>query len=92
MFELDDKNLTRYLVRNGSKSEQVKVPHGLDKKLAMGIVIDIGPQSVTVSVNRGAWLDLDRWDVAPALLRGKFGFHITGSDKIGLQDFRITPN
>jgi serine/threonine-protein kinase len=91
-YELDDKNLTRYEVRNGSKSGQVKVAHGLDKKKPMGISLAITPQSVVISVLRGGWLDLDKWDVVGSAVHGRFGFRIPGSDEIGLQDFQITPN
>jgi hypothetical protein len=90
LYELDDKNLTRYEVRNSAKSGQIKVPHGLDKKKPMGIGLAIAPQSVTLSVYRGEWSTLDKWDVVGFTLHGKFGFHITGSDEIGLQDFRLT--
>ena len=91
-YELDDKNLTRYEVRNGSKSGQVKAPHGLDKKKPMGISLAIAPQSVVLSVSRGEWVELDKWDVLGTALHGRFGFHIPGSDEIGLQDFRVTPH
>jgi len=90
-YELDDKNLTRYEVRNGNKQPQIKVAHGLDKKKPMGIGLVIGPTSVVISVQRGGWLDLDRWD-APSPVHGRFGFRIPGSDEIGLQEFQVTPN
>ena len=91
-YELDDKNLTRYELRNGTKSGQIKVAHGLDKKQPMGISMVIAPQSVVMSVWRGSWLDVDKWDIEGASVHGKFGFRIPGSDEIGLQDFRVTPN
>jgi hypothetical protein len=91
-YELDDRNLTRYEVRNGSKSAQVKVAHELDKKKPMGISLAVTPQSVVISVFRGGWLDLDRCGLTGAPVHGRFGFRIPGSDEIGLQDFAITPN
>jgi hypothetical protein len=91
-YELDDKNLTRYELKNGSKSGQLKVPHGLDKKKPMSISIAVTPQSVVLDVSLGGWLDLDKWDRTGAPVNGKFGFRIPGSDEIGLQDFTITPN
>jgi len=90
-YELDDKNLTRYEVRNGSKLGQIKVPHGLDKKKPMGISLAVTPQSVVISVNRGGWVDIDKWDVEGSSVHGRFGFRIPGSDEIGLQDFQIVP-
>jgi hypothetical protein len=90
-YELDDKNLTRYEVRNGNKLGQIKVAHGLDKKKPMGVSLAVTPQSVVVSVSRGGWLDLDKWDIAGESVHGRFGFRIPGSDEIGLQDFQIVP-
>jgi hypothetical protein len=93
MFQLDDKNLTRYEVANGTKSAQVKVLHGLDRKQPMSIGIDITPRSVSTSVLRGGqWVSIDNWDVLGSVVHGKFGFHIPGSDEIGLQDFRLALN
>ena len=90
-YELDDKNLTRYEVRNGSKLGGIKVPHGLDKKKPMGVSLAVTPQSVVMSVNRGGWVDIDKWDVEGSSIHGRFGFRIPGSDEIGLQDFQIVP-
>ena len=90
-YELDDKNLTRYEVRNGSKLGQIKVAHGLDKKKPMGISLALTPQSVVMSVYRGGWVDIDKWDVEGSSVHGRFGFRIPGSDEIGLQDFQIVP-
>ena len=93
IFQLDDKNLTRWEVRNGSKLTPVKVPHGVDKKQPMSFTVNLTPQSLGVSVLRGGqWVDLDKWDVTGSVVRGRFGFHIPGSDEIGLQDFRLAAN
>jgi hypothetical protein len=90
LFQLDDKNLTRYELSNGSKSAQVKVPHGLDRKQPMSIGISITPRSISHSVLRGGQMvPIDNWEVSGSVARGKFGFHIPGSDEIGLQYFRL---
>jgi serine/threonine-protein kinase len=91
-YEVDDKNVTRYEVKDGNKQIQIKVAHGLDRKKPMGIGLGVTPRSVVISVNRDGWLDLDKWDVMGTTVHGRFGFRITGSDEIGLQDFSITPN
>ncbi len=90
-YELDDKNLSRYEVRNGNKLTQVKVAHGLDKKKPMGISLAVTPQYIVVSVQRGGWVELDKWDSGVTTVHGRFGFRIPGSDEIGLQDFTIVP-
>jgi serine/threonine-protein kinase len=90
LFQLDDKNITRFAMTNGNKSPQVKVPHGLDRKGPMSITITITPRSVTHSVLRGGqWVVVDNWEVEGPPARGQFGFHIPGTDEIGLQDFRL---
>jgi tetratricopeptide (TPR) repeat protein len=91
LYQLDDKNLTRYEMRNGSKSGQIKVPHGLDRKKPMTITVSISPQAVAVSVLRGQWVGLDKQEISGSS-RGRFGFHIPGGDEIGLRDFQVTPN
>lgn len=92
-YQLDDKNLIRYQVTRGNKSPQVKTPHGLDRKEPMSVTMTIAPQSISLSVLRGGqWVTLDNWDVLNAPVHGKFGFHIPGSDEIGLQDFRLAGN
>jgi hypothetical protein len=91
-YELDDKNILRYEVKDGNKQIQIRVGHGLDRKKPMGISLSVTPRSVVISVNRDGWLDLDKWDTNGATVHGRFGFRITGSDEIGLQDFSITPN
>jgi serine/threonine-protein kinase len=93
LFQLDDKNITRYEVANGTKSAQVKVPHGLDRKKPMSIGIGIAPRAITTNVLRGGqWAPIDNWEVFGSLVRGKFGFHITGGDEIGLQEFKLGMN
>jgi serine/threonine-protein kinase len=92
LFQLDDKNLTRYQITNGSKLAQVKAPHGLDRKKPMGISINIAPRSVSTSVLRGGqWVVIDNWEVSGGV-HGKFGFHTPGSDEIGLEEFRLALN
>jgi hypothetical protein len=91
-YELDDKNLVLYEMKNGSKSKKTEVAHELDKKKPMGISLAVTPQSVVISVMHGGWLDLNRCDVTGSSVHGRFGFRIPGSDEIGLQDFTITPN
>jgi hypothetical protein len=93
VFQVDDKNLTRYQVNNGGKLAQVKLPHGLDRKQPMSFGVALTPHSISVSVLRsGQWVLLDNWEISGTVVGGKFGFHIPGSDEIGLQDFKLAAN
>ncbi len=92
MYELDDKSLTRYEVYHGNKLTPAKFAHGLDRKEPVSIGISIALNAATVSVLRGGqWASIDKCDALGDLSKGKFGFHIPGSDEIGLQGFRLAP-
>src|ERR1035438_3565642 len=75
----------------GSHSDQVKTPHGLDRKEYIGIDIEITPTEIVHSVLRGGqWVVIDKWEFPEGSVHGKFGFSIPGKDEIGLKDFALT--
>jgi hypothetical protein len=91
LFQLDNKNFVRTIVANGAHSDQVKKPHGLDRKNYIGINIDITPAGIVHSVLRGReWVGIDKWDFAEGAVRGKFGFSVPGNDEIALKAFTLT--
>jgi len=91
LFQLDNKNFIRTMVAGGSRSDQVKKPHGLDRKGDIGINIDITPSGVVHSVLRGReWVAIDKWDFPEGAVRGKFGFSVPGNDEIALKAFSLT--
>jgi hypothetical protein len=91
LFQLDNKNFVRTVVAAGSHTDQVKTPHGLDRKEYIGIDIEITPTGIVHSVLRGGqWVAIDKWDFPEGSVHGKFGFSIPGKDEIGLKDFALT--
>jgi hypothetical protein len=78
-------------VANGSHSEQVKTPHGVDRKDYIGVNIEITPAQIVHSVLRaGEWVVIDKWDFPEGTVRGHFGLNVPGKDEIGLKSFTLT--
>jgi serine/threonine-protein kinase len=91
LFQMDNKNFVRTIVANGSRNDQVKKPHGLDRKGYIGINIDITPTGIVHSVLREReWVAIDKWEFAEGAVRGKFGFSVPGNDEIALKAFTLT--
>jgi hypothetical protein len=91
LFQLDNKNFIRTMVAGGSRSDQVKKPHGLDRKGDIGINIDITPSGIVHSVLREReWVAIDKWDFPEGAVRGKFGFSVPSNDEIALKAFNLT--
>jgi serine/threonine-protein kinase len=91
LFQVDSKYFIRTAVAGGSRTDQVKTPHGLDRKGDLAIDIEITPTQIVHSVMRGReWAPIDKWDFPEGSVRGKFGFSIPGKDEIALKDFTLT--
>ena len=91
LFQMDNKNFFRTVVAGGSSSNQVKIPHGLDRKSYIGVNIDITPTTIVHSILRaGEWVLIDQWDFPEGTMHGQFGFSVPGKDEIGLRDFTLT--
>jgi cytochrome c-type biogenesis protein CcmH/NrfG len=91
LFEADDKNFSRSEITDGKKSEPAKVPHGLDHKDYMGFGLTISSKGIQSEVARDQhWQMIDNWEIPGGPARGKFGFHVSGKDEIGLSDFKLT--
>lgn len=90
LCQLDDKYFVRTLISDKSRTEQVKIPHGLDRKLPVTVNIDISPASIVQSVLiPGGWVTLDSWDFPEGSVRGWFGFNIPSKDEVELRDFTL---
>ena len=89
LFQMDENNFYRTIVRNGQKSEEVKIPHKTDKKSFRGMQIRVTPAEIVHQMRDGdSWVPLDKW-TAPGtnLASGKFGFYIPGNDQVALATF-----
>jgi hypothetical protein len=89
LFQMDDNNFYRTVVRNGQKGDEIKVSHKGDKKSFRTLQIRVGPNEITHQIRQGdSWVVLDRWTQPGSNLSlGKFGFYIPGNDQVALSSF-----
>jgi tetratricopeptide (TPR) repeat protein len=89
LFQMDDNNFYRTVIRNGEKTDEIIVPDKGDKKTFRTLQIRVSPAELVLQTKHGDhWVVLDRWTQPGAnLSRGKFGFYIPGSDQVALSSF-----
>jgi serine/threonine protein kinase len=89
LFQMDDNNFYRTVVKNGQKGDETKIPHKNDKKTFRTLQIRVGANEIVHQIRQGdGWVVLDRWTQPGSNLSlGKFGFYIPGSDQIALSSF-----
>jgi hypothetical protein len=89
LFQLDDKNFYRTVIRNGEKMDEIKVPGKDEKKSFRMLQIRVSPTELVHQIRHGdRWTVLDRWTQPGANLSlGKFGFYIPGNDQVALSSF-----
>jgi len=89
LFQMDDKNFYRTVIRNGEKRDEIIVPDKGDKKSFRTLQIRVSPTEIVHQVKQGnGWTFLDRWTQPGANLSlGKFGFYIPGNDEVALSSF-----
>ena len=89
LFQMDDNNFYRTVIRNGQKGDETKIPHKGDKKSFRSIQVRVGPTEIVHQIRQGeSWVVLDRWTQPGGnLTQGKFGFYIPGNDQVALSTF-----
>lgn len=89
LFQMDDNGFTRTVIRNGTKTDEIKVPDKGDKRTFRMLQIRVSPTEIVHQIKHGnSWSILDRWTQPGAnLSQGKFGFYIPGNDQISLSGF-----
>jgi hypothetical protein len=89
LFQMDDNNFYRTVVRNGQKGEEAKIPHKNEKKTFRTLLIRVSPNEIVHQVRQGdSWMVLDRFAPGGANLSlGKFGFYLPNNDQISLANF-----
>jgi serine/threonine protein kinase len=89
LFQMDDNNFYRTVVRNGQKGDEIKIPHKNDKKSFRTLQVRVGANEIVHQIRQGdSWVVLDRWTQSGSNLSlGKFGFYIPGNDQIALSSF-----
>ncbi len=94
LFQMDDKNFYRTVVRNGEKTVEIKVPDQSDKKSFRTLHIRVSPTEIVHEIRNGnSWTVLDRWSQPGVIFGlGKFGFYIPGDDQVALSGFAHYPD
>jgi tetratricopeptide (TPR) repeat protein len=89
LFQMDDNSFYRTVIRNGEKTDEIKVPDKGEKKSFRTLQIRVTPAELVHQVKHGdSWTILDRWTQPGANLNlGKFGFYIPGNDQVALSSF-----
>ena len=89
LFQMDDNNFYRTVIRNGEKTDEIKVPDKGDKRHFRALHIRVSPTELVHQIRHGdVWTVLDRWtDPGANLSLGKFGFYIPGDDQVALSSF-----
>ena len=94
LFQMDDKNFYRTVIRNGEKRDEIIVPNIIvpdkdAKKSFRTVQIRVGPTEIVHQIKHGdSWTVLDRWTQPGVNLSlGKFGFYIPGNDQLALSSF-----
>jgi Flp pilus assembly protein TadD len=88
LFQMDDNNFYRTVIRKGEKTDEIIVPHKGDKKSFRTLQIRVSPTELIHQIKHGdSWTVLDRWTPGANLSLGKFGFYIPGNDQVALSSF-----
>jgi hypothetical protein len=89
LFQMDDDNFYRTVIRNGEKTGEIKVPDRGDKKSFRTLQISVSPTELVHQIKHGDhWTVLDRCTQPGVNLSlGKFGFYIPGNDQVALSSF-----
>jgi len=89
LFQMDENNFYRTVIRNGQKTDQIIVPDKGDKKSFRTLHVRVSATEIVHQVKNGySWKVLDQWtQPGTNLSQGKFGFYIPGSDEVAISSF-----
>jgi len=89
LFQVDENNFYRSVIRNGEKTDEIIVPHKGDKKSFRALHIRVSSTEIVHQIKQGeTWKVLDRWTQPGVNLgMGKFGFYLPGNDEVALSSF-----
>ena len=89
LLQMDDDNFYRTVIRNGEKTDEIKVPDKGDRKSFRTLLIRVSPTELVHQIKHGDSVSvLDRWTQPGANLSlGKFGFYIPGNDQVAVSSF-----
>ena len=93
LFQMDENNFYRSVVRNGDTTEALKLPFKTEKKKPRTFQVTITPNRILHQIQQNnAWVDLDSWsEPGQTLSNGNFGFYLPGGDEIEISNFGFYP-
>jgi hypothetical protein len=89
LFQMDDNNFYRTVVKNGQKGDETKIANKGGKKSFHTLQVRVTSNEILHQIRQGDnWVVLDRWaQPSSNLTLGKFGFYIPGNDQVALSSF-----
>ncbi len=89
LFQMDDNNFYRTVVKNGQKGDETKIANKGGKKSFHTLQVRVTANEILHQIRQGDnWVVLDRWaQPASNLTLGRFGFYIPGNDQVALSSF-----
>jgi serine/threonine protein kinase len=89
LFQMDDNFFYRSQMRDGKKSDEVKIAFKSDKKKARTFQIVVSPNRIVHQIQQGnGWASVDFWSPPTGnLTAGKFGFYLPNNDEIRVSNF-----
>ena len=89
LYQMDDSNFYRAVIRNGTKADEIKIPDKSDRKSFREIHIRVSSTEIVNQIKHGnSWKILDRWTQPGVNLgQGKFGLYIPGNDEVAVSNF-----
>jgi len=93
LFQMDENNFYRSLVRNGDTTEAVKVPFKTEKKKPRTFQVTVTPSRIVHQIQQeNTWVNLDSWSQPDEnLSTGNFGFYLPGNDEVEISNFGFYP-
>ena len=93
LTEVDRKNFSALVIRDGEKLYRVKKAHNLGNQKAFTVQLDIAPDHLIQSLLiDNKWITFDQFrEPGRDYTQGKFGFLIQGNDEIAISDFKFVP-
>ena len=89
LYQMDDNNFYRTVIRNGEKKDRIIIPDQGDKKNFRTLQIRVSATELVHQIKHGdSWTVLDHWTQPGANVSlGKFGFYIPGNDEVAVSSF-----
>ncbi len=89
LYQMDDNNFYRTVIRNGEKKDRIIIPDQGDKKSIRTLQVRVSATELVHQIKHGdSWTVLDHWTQPGANLSlGKFGFYVPGNDEVAVSSF-----